>query len=488
MNINRLGFCFVKNMKITISKGAFKILRTLKREGYEVYIVGGGVRDLLMNKSVYDWDFTTNAKPEEMLSILKDAYYTNKFGTVGVPGKSKKERPYEITTFRREHGYSDSRRPDKVTWGKTLEDDLCRRDFTINAMALGQAKTKSLKNRKAEKLEKPGSDLIQTSFDIIDLFQGQKDIEKKSIRAVGDPNERFWEDALRMMRAVRIASELGFEIEEKTFSAIKKNAKRLEKISRERIRDEFLKILSSNNPDKGILTLKETGILHYIIPEFEANFGVQQASPGRHHIYDVGVHSLMSLKFVSPRNNNPIVRFATLIHDIGKAFTFKKLPNGTITFYNHEVVGARLAKAIAERLRLSNNQKDKLWKLVRFHQFTLDERQTDSAVRRFIRNIGQENISDMLDLRVGDRLGGGARETSWRFEEFKERLIEVQKQPFSIRDLKISGTDVMEALNLDSGPKVGEILTKIYNDVVSKKLKNNKDELMAHLKKSFSPK
>ena len=297
---------------------------------------------------------------------------------------------------------------------------------------------------------------------------------------MGDPNERFSEDALRMMRAVRIATELNFKIEEKTLSAIKKNKKLIHKISKERIKDELIKILASEHPYEGIALFREAGLSKEILPELEKTFGVEQKSPGRHHIYDVGTHSMLSLK--SCPSTDPIVRFATLIHDIGKPQTHKLLKNGTITFYNHEIVSARIAKSIASRLRFSNKQSEKLWRLVRYHQFTVDEKQTDSAIRRFIRKVGLEYVPDMLDLRVGDRLGGGARETSWRLEDFKKRLVEVQKQPFTVRDLKISGTDVMKELNLKPGPKVGELLEKLFDEVVEKKLENEKMVLLGRLK------
>ena len=217
-----------------------------------------------------------------------------------------------------------------------------------------------------------------------------------------------------------------------------------------------------------------------ILPEMEKTFGVEQKSPGRHHIYDVGTHSLMALK--SCKSTDPLVRFATLIHDVGKPPTYKKTANGTITFYNHEMVGAKIAENIADRLRFSKKEKEKLLRLVRWHQFTVDENQTDSAIRRFIRNVGLENIQDMLDLRVGDRLGGGARETSWRLEEFKKRLIEVQKEPFNVKDLKIDGNDVMKELGLKPGPKVGEILGKIFSEVENKELPNEKEVLLKRLK------
>lgn len=448
-------------MEVQLPKFVLEILKKFKKAGFEIYVVGGAVRDLLMKKNADDWDFTTNATPEEILKIFPDGFYGNVFGTVGIAHESS-PHPLEITTFRHESGYSDQRRPDKVTWGKTLEEDLKRRDFTINAMAL---------KRKDDK---------KNEYELIDPYDGQKDLDKKLIRAVGEASERFSEDALRMMRAVRIAAELNFSIEKKTLEAIKTNAKLINKIAKERVKDELIKILASPNPYEGMTIFKEVGLLQEILPELEKTFGVEQKSPGRHHVHDVGTHSYLSLKHC--KSTDPIVRFATLIHDIGKPQTYKKMENGTITFYNHEVVSTKIAKRIAERLRFSKKESKKLITLVQYHQFTVDERQTDKAIRRFIRKVGKEYIKDMLDLRVGDRLGGGARETSWRLEEFKKRLIEVQKQPFTIHDLKISGDDVMKELNIKPGPKVGEILKQLFEEVVEKKIPNEKKTLLDHLK------
>lgn len=467
-------------MKIEVPKEVLGIINKLESSGFEVYIVGGAVRDILQKKEVTDWDFTTNAKPEEVLKLFLDAIYDDsQFGTVILPGQN--ENIYHITTFRTEHGYSDARRPDKIEWGKSLEEDLKRRDFTINAMALAVGETEKLKKKH---LGGGRMDSSEVECELIDPFNGQKDSKDKIIRAVGKPSERFSEDALRMTRAIRISSELGFKIEEKTFNAIKKNASSINKISKERVRDELLKILASPNPYQGMEMFRESGLMQEILPGLVETFGVEQASPGRHHIYDVGTHSMLSLKNVAERNTDPIVRLATLLHDVGKAQTYKKLKTGTITFYNHELVSAKIAKRIAKRLKFSKKQADKLWKLVRWHQFTVDERQTDSALRRFIRNVGIENVPDMLDLRVGDRLGGGARETSWRLEEFKKRLIEVQKQPFTVHDLKISGHEVMKELGIKPGPKVGEILQNLYEEVVDKKLDNTKKALMKRLEES----
>lgn len=447
-----------ERIKAKLTPFAKKILEKFEKAGFEIYIVGGAVRDLLMRSAswrILDWDFTTNATPEQILSLFKEGYYNNKFGTVGIKQKSEPE-PYEITTFRREIGYSDKRHPDIVEWGKTLEEDLSRRDFTINAMAL------------------------DPSLLLIDPYGGQKDLKEKLVRAVGNPVERFNEDALRMMRAVRFAAQLGFLIENQTFSAIQLHSGLIKHISAERVRDELFKLLASDFPYEGVVMLRNSGLMQQILPEFEETFGIEQKSPKRHHVHDVGTHSLLSLKHCPSKD--PLVRFATLIHDIGKPKTRKVTKEGVVTFYNHEVVGARMAKKIADRLRLSKKQKDKLWTLARWHQFLVDERQTDAAIRRFIRRVGKENIQDMLDLRTGDRLGGGAAETSWRLELFKKRLIEVQKQPFSVHDLKVNGEDVMKTLGIPPGPKVGEILNQLFAEVEEDQSKNTREYLLARIK------
>jgi tRNA nucleotidyltransferase (CCA-adding enzyme) len=464
-------------MKLELPEFVLEIFDRFEKAGYEIYIAGGAVRDLLMGRMVDDWDFTTSATPDEIQKVFPDSFYDNKYGTVGIAHESF-PNPFEITTFRTEHGYSDARRPDKVKWGKTLEEDLKRRDFTINAMALKVISEKKKDKRKTSK------DLSLATYHIslIDPYGGQKDLKKKLIRAVGDPNERFSEDALRMMRAVRIGAETGFKIEKKTKHAIYENRALIHKIAKERVKDELFKLLASSHPYEGIVEFREVGLMEELFPEFEKCFGVEQASPGRHHIYDVGTHCLMSLKYCP--STDPLVRFATLIHDVGKPQTYKKMKNGTITFYNHELVSARIANNIADRLRFSKKEKDKFWRLVRFHQFTVDENQTDSAIRRFIRKVGLENIEDMLDLRTGDRLGGGATETSWRTEEFKKRLVEVQKQPFTVHDLKITGDDVMRELNIKPGPKVGEILDKLFKEVEEKNIPNEKETLLEELKKN----
>ncbi|OGG15130.1 hypothetical protein A2773_04540 [Candidatus Gottesmanbacteria bacterium RIFCSPHIGHO2_01_FULL_39_10] len=438
-------------MKYQLPEDVKMILDKLKKGGYEAYTVGGGVRDMIIGRETNDWDFTTNAKPEEIMKLFPDGFYDNKFGTVGVPIE---KIIYEITTYRSEQGYSDHRHPDKIEWGKTLEEDLARRDFTINAMAYD-------------------------GKNIIDPYNGEEDLKNKLIRAVRDPEARFKEDALRIMRAIRIATELGFGIEEKTFQAIIKNAPLINQISTERIRDELMKIMASDFPADGIMLLRNSGILAEILPELEKCFGVEQKSPQRHHIYDVGTHLVMSLKTCPSKD--PIVRLATLLHDIGKPITVSTTIEGVITFYNHEIIGASIVRHLSDKLHFSKKDRDRIVNLVRWHQFTVDERQTDKALRRFIKNVGLENLKDILDLRIGDRLGGGARETSWRLELFKKRLIEVQKQPFAVADLKANGHDVMKIYGIGPGPLIGSVLDMLFNDVVDGKIPNEREILIKRI-------
>ncbi|MEK7543435.1 MAG: CCA tRNA nucleotidyltransferase [Patescibacteria group bacterium] len=456
-----------------LPRDAQSIIDTLKKAGFEAYAVGGSVRDTIMGKPTKGWDYTTNATPEEILALFPDSFYDNQFGTVGVkiyespsarpiPGIKKIDSGnltvsdiYEITTYRSEKGYADRRHPDTVRWGVTIEEDLARRDFTINAIAWDGKR-------------------------LIDPYGGQKDITATIIRAVGDPKERFAEDALRMMRAVRLAAELGFSIDESTLAGIQANAHLLVNISMERVRDELLRILAAQFASDAILVLKATGLLTIILPEFDEAFATPQKSPKRHHIYDVGTHSVMAMKYCP--SADPVVKLATLLHDIGKPKTFHKDETGLITFYNHEVAGTRMVRKIVERLRLSKKQSDLVLTLVRWHQFSVDERQTDAAIRRFIRRVGKENLDAMLALRIGDRLGGGAQETSWRLELYKKRLVEVQKQPFTVHDLLVNGHDVMAELGVKPGPIIGTLLDQLFAEVEAGTLVNEREALLTRMR------
>ena len=423
---------------------------------FQIYLVGGAVRHLVMGEPIINWDFTTNAHPEDVIKLFPRSFYNNKYGTVGTPIEFEGETiVFETTTYRKESGYTNTRHPDTVEWAKTLEEDLARRDFTINAMA----------------------------FDgntIVDPYNGKDDIKIGVIRAVGNPDIRFNEDALRLMRAIRQATQHSFIIESETLTSIQNNAHLIKKISWERIRDEFFKILDSKYPADGILLLKNSGILSHILPEVQESFDVSQISPQRHHIYDVGTHLVESLRHCT--SPDPITRFATLIHDIGKVKTYRKdEQTQIITFYNHEVVGAHQANEIAERFKLGKHEKEKLVTLVRHHQFTVNETQSDKAIRRFIRDVGLDNVDDMLALRTADRLGSGAKETSWRTELFKKRIVEVQQIPFSVTDLKIKGNDVMEVLGIKPGPRVGKILNEIFSEVEEGSILNEREILLKKL-------
>jgi len=440
---------------ITLPSPVTDFMNTIRKNGFEVYVVGGAVRNLLLNKQVTNWDFNTNATPEDIQKIFPDHFYHNVYGTVTV---KTGEDLFEITPYRKESNYTDNRHPEKIEWAKTIEEDLARRDFTVNAMAFNGEK-------------------------IIDLFEGEKHIQEKKIVAVGNPDIRFQEDALRLMRGVRFASQLGFLIDEETQKAMTRNAELISHISWERIRDELLKILASDHPSEGVLFLKNTEILKHILPELDACFAIQQKSPNRHHIYDVGTHLVMALK--NCPSTDPITRFAALMHDIGKVGTFHKDEESQqITFYNHEVVGTIQAKKIAERLRFSNEQKEKFVRLIEFHQFTVIEDQTDKAVRRFIRDVGKEYIQDMLDVRTADRIGSGATPTSWRLDLFKKRIIEVQKEPFTVKDLKVNGLDVMKIKNIKPSREVGDILDALFEKIINGEVKNEREDLLAALSAS----
>jgi tRNA nucleotidyltransferase (CCA-adding enzyme) len=460
-------------MRQKIPQHILKIYQKFVDADYEIYLVGGCVRDLLLDRSMKDWDFTTSATPEQMLVLFPDGFYNNDFGTVGIPVPELQETEHkgivEVTTFRTEHGYADRRHPEKVAWGKTIDEDLSRRDFTINAMAT---------ELRIEKGELRNNDALK----IIDPYDGQEDLQNKLIRAVGDPTIRFKEDALRLIRAIRFATQLGFTIEEQTLQAIIQDASLLSEISKERIRDELMKILASDYPYEGVMLLKNTGLLAYILPDLLDGIGISQARPGRHHKEDVFTHNLLSLKYCT--SSDPLIRFAALIHDVGKPSVATNDENGYVIFHNHEIMGAKIAWQIAEDLKFSKKERKKIVTLVRWHMFTVDEHITDAAVRRFIRRIGVETVRDMMDLRVGDRLGGGTQTAeSWRLKLFKKRVEEqLAPAPFSINDLAVDGHDIMEVLQIKPSRKIGEILQKLFEEVDEDLEKNNKEYLLERIK------
>ncbi len=454
------------------------IVKTLTDAGHTCEVVGGAVRDILLGISTHDWDFTTNAEPQDIMKLFTDSFYENNFGTVMVAQKHLKEQfkfdspesedddIYDITTYRSDGLYRNFRHPEKVTWGTSIEEDLKRRDFTINAMALKVVT--SLKEIHSGKL----------NCEVIDPFDGQADLKTKLIRTVGDPDERFQEDALRMMRAVRIAVQLQMEIEEMTKQSMKRHADLLSKISWERISEEFMRMLASPTPDRAIMMLDELGMLHTILPELLLAKGVKQSG---HHIYDVWEHSIRALETCPSKD--PVVRLATLLHDIAKPETAKTTARGTITFYSHEVVGARIAKKIAQRLRLPKKDCDRVFTLVRWHMFTYEKYVTDAYIRRFIRRVGLENIDDIMNLRVGDRVGSGSKASSWRLEELKTRIHNELHQPLKLTDMVVDGHDVMTELEVKPGPEIGRILNSLFEDVLENPENNTREYLLAKMKR-----
>ncbi len=441
-----------------IPKEIKSVIGKLKKQGYEAYVVGGCVRDFLRGVDPQDWDVTTNSQPKEIQKIFPKNFYENKFLTVTVQTGSKNEKlkEIEITTYRSEAKYTDKRHPDEVKFAKTIEEDLARRDFTINAIALDGSK-------------------------IIDPFNGQKDLKNKIIRAVGVAQDRFAEDALRMMRAVRFATTLGFVIEPKTAQALEKNAPLLKAISQERIRDEFLKIIMADKAADGVEMLRKLELLKYIIPELEEGYGVAQ---NKHHIYECYEHAVLSLKYAAKEGYNQDVRMAALLHDIGKPKS-KRGQGSEATFYNHEVIGARMANQILTRLRFSGKDIEKIVKLVRYHLFYYNVGEvTESSVRRLVRQVGPEDMEELLQVRMADRIGSGVPKAEpYKLRHLKYVIDKVSQDPISVKMLKVTGNDVMKELDILPGPRIGQILDILLGYVLNDPKKNTKDALKKEIKK-----
>lgn len=457
-----------------------KVLKAFSKANFKAELVGGCVRDLLLKKEVKDWDITTEAKPEEILKIFKEAKYNNDFGTVILAIKDKQENVLsviEITTYRSEKAYTDHRHPSEVKFETELDKDLERRDFTINAMAL-----RLLINKEKDLAIDNVFKFDNNIFLLFDLFGGQKDLKKKIIRAVGEPSFRFKEDALRMLRAVRFSVQLNFELEPKTARAIIKLAGSLKFIAKERIRDEFIKILASDDPSKGILTLYNLKLLNYIIPELITGEKVKQ---NHHHIYPVLKHNILSLKHCPSFDWR--VRLASLMHDIGKPKS-KRVIKGQTTFYNHEYIGAKMVDKIMTRLRFKNEDKEKVVNLIRNHMFYYNVGEvTATSVRRLIKKVGKENLNDLIDLRVADRLGSGTpKAMPYKLRHLQYMIDKVQHDPISVKMLKIDGNDLINDLSLKPGPQIGAILDVLLGEAINDPKKNNRQYLKKKAKELSS--
>jgi tRNA nucleotidyltransferase (CCA-adding enzyme) len=434
-----------------------EILKTLEEGGFEAYAVGGCVRDLLMGRHPTDWDITTNATPEQIQKLFPDYFYDNAFGTVTIKTRDDDPvvRTVQVTPYRTEAGYTDKRHPDTIAFAQTLAEDLSRRDFTVNAIA------------------------APLNGVIVDPYGGQADIAAKLIRAVGEPRERFTEDALRIMRGVRFATTLDFAIEDATLRAITELAPTIKDISVERVRDELVKIIDSPRAFEGLQLLEDTGLLQYILPELREGIGVEQ---NLHHIYTVWEHNLRTMKYAAEKKYSFPIRMACLLHDVGKPRT--KRGEGThCTFYAHDAVGGTMAKQILERLKFPKHLTDKIATLVRYHMFYYNVGEvTESSVRRLIANVGLENIDDLLKLREGDRIGSGTpKAVPYKLRHLKYMIDKVSHDPISVKMLKVNGQDIMQELNAAPSPKIGLILNSLLAEVLDDPAKNTKEDLIKRI-------
>ena len=430
----------MKGLKIPTEVSS--ILKALDDASFEAHIVGGCVRDLILGNAPKDWDVTTNATPEKLQELFPDNFYDNAFGTVSV--KTGSEDPtlaiIQITPYRIEGKYTDKRHPSEISFAKTLDEDLSRRDFTVNAIAM------------------------DASGQITDPHNGQEDIEKQVIRTVGNPDERFGEDALRILRAVRFSSSLGFTIESATLEATKKHSDWLIAISKERIRDEFLKIIDSPLAHEGVDLMREAGIMEHVIPELLEGVDVGQ---NLHHIYTVWEHNLRALKYTVEKKYSLVVRLAALLHDVGKPRT-KRGEGKYSTFYGHDAVGARMTIKIADRLKFSGDIADRVTRLVRYHMFYYNVGEvTESSVRRLLMKVGPENMDDLLRVREADRIGSGTpKAVPYKLRHLKYVIDKVSHDPISVKMLKVRGDDIMKILDIPPGPKIGLILNSLLAEIL----------------------
>ena len=455
-------------MKLNIPQEIKDISAKLTNANYEAYLVGGCTRDLLLGRKSKDWDLATNAKPEQIVAVYgsDETFYENDFGTVTVKNETALDPTYknvEITPYRLEGKYSDKRRPDSVQFSDKLEDDLQRRDFTINAIAY---------------------DPIRDN--LIDLYKGQDDIKDKLVRAVGNPRERFEEDALRLLRAVRIATELGFAIEAETATAISQAAALLGHIAKERVQIEFSRIIMSDSPLTGIVLCQKLGLLAHIWPELEQGIDCEQNGD---HIYHVWEHNLRAVQHSADRGWPLHVRIAALLHDVGKPATRKwSDENKDWTFYGHDVVGARMAVKMLERLKYPRDLSEKVEKLVRWHLFFSDiDKITLSAVRRIVSKVGPDLVWDLMNVRACDRIGmGRPKEIPYRLRKYESMIEEAMRSPVSVAMLKIDGGKIMEVTGEKPGPRLGWILHALLEEVLDDPAKNTEEYLEAEAKKLAS--
>jgi len=468
-------------LQVTIPDYVQKVAKALVEEGFECYLVGGAIKDMVLGNKPHDYDLATDALPDEMINIFPKSVATGaKFGTIlALTPDSKGEiHEVEVTTFRSEAGYVDGRWPSEVEFVVEIDKDLGRRDFTFNAMAIDLS------------VANLDGSIQEQILGVYDPFNGLTDLNLKVVRAVGTPIERFKEDGLRAMRACRLASQLEFEIEEETLQAIKKSIPVVEMVSMERIRDEFMKLLlNSPKPSKGINLLKDTGLLGIFLPELLETVGVEQKL---FHKYDVYEHSLRTCDIAEDS-----VKLVALLHDLGKVRTDTKDGH----FYGHDSVGAEIAGNVMERLKFPKEEIEKAKKLIENHMFyyphiteDMEESEkervklnewSDAAVRRFLRRVGEENIDDLFRLRLADAMSNPSSEYDPKeIAKLQAHISEVLQQDMALKisDLRITGDDLAE-IGIERGPVMGQILEKLLDIVIEDPLRNKKEYLLEEAEK-----
>ena len=431
-----------------------ELLATLRGGGHSAYVVGGCLRDAVLGRDPADWDLTTDAPPDRIQELFRGSLYENRFGTVVV---RHAHAQYEITTFRRDVAYTDHRHPDSVEFGESIEQDLARRDFTVNAMAWGGP---------------PGE---EPRF--VDPHGGMADLERRLLRAVGDPDRRFGEDALRMVRAVRLAATLGFAVEAETLASIGRNAELARHLSGERISAELVKLLAAPSPSVGLALMQDTGLLGVIAPDLARQRGMSQNKIQGEDLWD------HTLRTVDAAPNRSLVRMAALLHDIGKPDT---LADGH--FHGHEVVGAEMARAFLSRLHAPRVLQERVAHLVRNHMFDYQPKWTDGAVRRFIRKVGPGSIEDLLDLRAADNQGSGLQADAGLLPELTQRVREelAAHSVLSRNQLAVDGNDLRSELGIPPGPTLGRILDELTDRVVAEPALNDRAILLELARTEFA--
>lgn len=426
-----------------------ELVEGLREAGHAAFVVGGSLRDVLLGREPADWDLATDARPERIVELFPGAVYENAFGTVSV---RRAGELYEITTFRSDHEYADFRRPHRVEFGERVEDDLARRDFTVNALAWGRA---------AGADGPPG---------LVDPYAGAADIEARTLRAVGDPSARFREDALRMVRAIRLATTLGLAIDPATLEAVRANAELVRHLSGERTARELDKLLATERPSEGLRLLLDTGLLAWIAPELAAQRGVRQNKVDGEDLWD---HTCRTVDAVPV--DRPVVRLAALLHDIGKPPT-----QADGRFHGHDAVGAELAEAFLRRLHYPRSVAERVTRLVRQHMFDVPPEASDAAIRRFIMRIGEPALNDLLDLREADNVGSGLPADAGGLAELRRRIEEQLAAEVALdrRRLAVDGNDLMAELALPPGPRLGRLLDELLERVVADPSLNDRPTLL----------